>query len=114
MGRAARRKTAPHFSWPSLPVKAPFAGGLFLLSAVLLTGCVAPLTQREAQSYAQLSLRRYCSRTMPCHPARFVKAQHMPSGWLLDYESDTVKYGVMVHENGGTEVSVWDKSAAAR
>jgi len=94
-------------------VKAACAGGLVLLSAFVLTGCVAPLTQREAQSYAQLSLRRYCSQTMPCHPARFVHAQHMPTGWLLDYESDTVKYGVMVHENGGTQVSVWDKSAAA-
>ena len=93
-------------------MRAASAGGLLLLSAFVLAGCVAPMTEREAQGYARLSLRRYCSQTLPCHPARFVHAQHMPTGWLLDYESDTVKYGVMVHENGGTEVSVWDKSAA--
>jgi hypothetical protein len=88
------------------------AGGLLFLSVCTLAGCLAPMSQREAQSYAQLSLRRYCTETLPCHPTRFVKAQHMPTGWLLDYESDTVKYGVLVRENGVTQVSVWDKSAA--
>lgn len=96
-----------------VPLRGCAAGGLCLLSVFVLAGCLAPMNQREAQSYAQLSLRRYCTETLPCHPARFVKAQHMATGWLLDYESDTVKYGVMVHENGATEVSVWDKSAAA-
>ncbi|MBV9550136.1 MAG: hypothetical protein JO256_10745 [Alphaproteobacteria bacterium] len=70
------------------------------------------MSQREATSYAQLSLRRYCAETQPCHPARFIKAQHLAAGWLLDYESDTAKYGVMVRENGATQVSVWDKNAA--
>ena len=95
-----------------IPLRRPLAGGLCLLSVLALAGCLAPMGQREAQSYAQLSLRRYCRETLPCHPARFVHAQHMPTGWLLDYESDTVKYGVMVHENGATQVSVWDKGAA--
>ena len=80
-------------------------GGLFILA---LAGCASPITQREAQSYAQLSLRDYCNTGAPCH---FVKAQKMPPGWLLDYESDAAKYGVMVRDNGGTQVSVWAKAA---
>ena len=70
------------------------------------------MTQREAQSYAQLSLRNYCAQSGPCLPARFVKAQHLAGGWLLDYESEKAKYGVMVHQNGFAQVSVWAKDAA--
>lgn len=93
-------------------MKPPFAGGLVLiLSLAALGGCLAPMTQRQAQAYAQLSLRRHCAETLPCHPARFVKAQHLPTGWLLDYESDNAKYGVMVHESGVAQVTVWDKQA---
>jgi hypothetical protein len=86
---------------------------LFLLSILALAGCASPMTQREAQGYAQLSLRRYCSETQPCLPSRFVKAQHLGNGWLLDYESERAKYGVMVHTNGATQVSVWAKDAAS-
>ncbi len=93
-------------------LRGPSSGGLFLLSVLALGGCLAPMSQREAQGFAQLSLRRYCLETQPCHPARFVKAQHLRTGWLLDFESDAAKYGVMVHENGATQVSVWDKQAA--
>ena len=71
------------------------------------------MSQREAQSYAQLSLRDYCGQTPRCLPARFIKAQHLAGGWLLDYESEKSKYGVMVHTNGATQVSVWAKDAAA-
>jgi hypothetical protein len=87
-------------------MKLPIAGGL-LFSILVLAGCAAPMTQREAQGYAQSSLRRYCAPAQPCH---FVKAQHMPTGWLLDYDSAGAVYGVMVRDNGGTDVSVWDKS----
>jgi len=85
----------------------PATGGLLFL-VFILAGCLAPMTQREAQGFAQKSLREYCSGAAPCH---FVKAQKMAPGWLLDYESDAAKYGVMVRKNGGTQVSVWAKSA---
>ena len=91
----------------------PVVGGILLLSVFALAGCLAPLTQRQAQGYAQLSLRRYCLETRPCAPARFVKAQHLKTGWLLDYESETAKYGIMVQESGNTRVTVWAKDAAA-
>ena len=71
------------------------------------------MSQREAQTWAQLSLRDYCTQTQPCLPARFVKAQHLAGGWLLDYESEKAKYGVMVRLNGVTQVSVWAKDAVS-
>jgi len=66
------------------------------------------MTQREAQGYAQRSLRDYCNPGTPC---RFIKGQRLQPGWLLDYESDAAKYGVMVRENGAAQVSVWTKAA---
>jgi hypothetical protein len=94
-------------------MKRPALGGLFLLSIFALCGCASPMSQREATGYAQLSLRRYCIESGPCGPSRFVKAQRLPTGWLLDYESATAVYGVMVHQNGTSQVSVWAKDAAA-
>ena len=82
--------------------------GLFLLAVPTLTGCLAPMTQRQAQTYAQLSLRERCNAGAPC---RFVKAQHLKTGWLMDYDAGAAVYGVMVHESGATEITVWDKGA---
>jgi hypothetical protein len=86
-------------------------GAVFILASLVLAGCMAPMSQREAQSYAALSLRRYCTGTTPCSDTRFVKAERLKPGWLLDYESGTAKYGVLVRDDGNTEVSVWDKGA---
>ena len=88
-------------------MRLPAFGGLLLCIAA--AGCAAPMNQREAQGYAQRSLRTYCNPGAPCH---FVKAQHMQTGWLLDYESGKALYGVMVQPNGGATVSVWAKDAA--
>ena len=63
-------------------MRLPVFRGLFLFSLITLTGCAAPMTQREAQSYAQRSLRDYCNPGAPC---RFIKAQHMAPGWLMDF-----------------------------
>lgn len=90
-------------------MRLPKRGAFFILAVFTLTGCLAPMTQRQAQGYAALSLRRYCVQTTPCAPARFVKAQRLKPGWLLDYESATAKYGVMVQDGGGTQVTVWAK-----
>ena len=85
---------------------------VILFAGAALTGCMSPMSQREAQSYAALSLRHYCADTMPCSSYRFVKAQRLKPGWLLDYRSGTAKYGVLVRDDGNTEVSVWDKGGA--
>ena len=91
-------------------MRLPACGGLCIIILAAVAGCAAPLTQRQAQGYSQASLRRYCNPAAPCH---FVKAQHMPTGWLLDYESATALYGVKVEENGGTTVSVWAKDVSS-
>jgi hypothetical protein len=75
----------------------------------MLSACAAPMTQREAQGTAATSLRRYCSETTPCGPTRILQAQRMGKGWLVDFESATAKYGVLVHTNGATQVSTWKK-----
>jgi hypothetical protein len=85
-------------------------GGLAGFALLALGGCLAPMSQREAQGYGALSMRNYCAETLPCRSYRLVKAQHLGDGWMLDYESDRAKYGVMVHKNGVSEVSVWNKS----
>jgi hypothetical protein len=87
-------------------MRLPVSRSLLLLSLIPLAGCMSPMTQREAQTYAQRSLRDHCSPGAPC---RFVKAQHMAPGWLLDFESATTKYGVLVKDNGTTDVSIWKK-----
>ena len=83
--------------------------GALLLSCAALTACAGPMTQREAQGYAATSLRRYCTQTAPCGPTRIVQAQRLGTGWLVDFESATFKYGVMVHDTGASQVSVWKK-----
>jgi hypothetical protein len=94
-----------------------FRGALIVAAAFALTGllagCLSPMNQREAQSYASLSLRKYCADTAPCGTYRLVHAERLKPGWLLDFESDKAKYGVMVHDNGVTQVSVWQKGVAA-
>jgi hypothetical protein len=90
-------------------MKHPIAGGLFLLSIPLLTACAGPMSQREAQGTAAASLRRWCTQTTPCAPYRITRAQRLGDGWLIDFESTTTAYGVMVHDNSATEVSAWKK-----
>ncbi len=69
------------------------------------------MSQREAQGTAATSLRRWCAETTPapCAPYRIVKAQRLGKGWLIDFESLSTTYGVMVHDNSATEVSAWKK-----
>jgi hypothetical protein len=87
-------------------VKPALPGVLFLF---VLAGCAAPLSQREAQSYAATSLRRYCADTAPCAPYRVTQAQRLGDGWLVDFDSATTKYGVMVHNSGTAQVTAWKK-----
>ncbi len=87
------------------------ARGLLLFSLIVLTGCASPMSQREAQGYGALSLRDYCAGTAPCLAYRLVRAQKLGDGWMLDYESGTTRYGVMVHRNGVAQVTAWAKDA---
>ncbi len=64
--------------------------------------------QREAVTRANRSLTSFCAKTA-CGQARRVKAQQLKDQWLVDYESQTRLYTVMVDRGGNTQVSVWDK-----
>ena len=67
--------------------------------------------QREAQGYAANSIRRYCAET-PCGALKVVKAQRLGDGWMVDFETPTTTYGVMVHNDGNTQVTAWKKEVA--
>ena len=69
------------------------------------------MTQREAQVTALLSLRDYCANTLPCAPFRVSRTQRLGDGWLVDFESASATYGVMVHRNGSTQVTNWQKNS---
>ncbi|HJR55929.1 MAG TPA: hypothetical protein VJ798_05070 [Rhizomicrobium sp.] len=70
------------------------------------------MSQREAQGYAANAIRKYCAQTNPCGSLRVVKAQRLGDGWMVDFETATTTYGVMVHNNGNTQVTAWKKDAA--
>ena len=83
--------------------------GAALLSCLALGACAGPLSQREAQIAAARSLRSYCAETARCAPYRVTRTQRLGDGWLVDFESATSTYGVMVHRNGSTDVTNWQK-----
>ena len=85
--------------------------GAALLSIITLAACAGPMSQREAQVTALYALRGYCADTVPCAPYRVGRTQRLGDGWLVDFESATSTYGVMVHRNGSTEVTNWQKNS---
>lgn len=86
--------------------------GAILLSAAALAACAGPMTQREAQVTALRSLRSHCAETtLPCAPYRVTRTQRLGDGWLVDFESATMTYGVMVHRNGNVRVTNWQKNS---
>ncbi len=83
--------------------------GALLLFCLMLTACAGPMSQREAQVAAAQSLRSYCAQTLPCSAYRVTRTQRLGDGWLVDFESATSTYGVMVHRDGSTDVTNWKK-----
>ena len=68
------------------------------------------MSQREAQVTALRSLRSHCAESTRCTPYRVTRTQRLGDGWLVDFESATMTYGVMVHRNGNTQVTNWQKN----
>ncbi len=81
-----------------------------LLCALVLAGCAAPMRQREAESRASQSLRRFC-RDKTCGTLHLVKAQKLKNRWLVDFETPVGLYTVAVDSGGNTDVTVWDKNS---
>ena len=90
----------------------PHSAGAILISGLMLTACAGPMGQREAQIYAAASIRKYCAEKSPCGALKVVKAQRLGEGWMVDFESPDTTYGVMVRNNGGTQVTAWKKGIA--
>ena len=65
--------------------------------------------QREAVTRANRSLANFCRQT-PCDQPRLRQAQKLKDRWLVDYESQTRLYTVMVDNGGNSQVSLWDKN----
>ena len=84
-----------------------------VLASLILAGCATVLSQRQALTYATAGLNRFCAETGPCEPRQISGAQRLKQGWLIDFDAPNTRYGVMVHDNRVTEVSVWKKGIAA-
>jgi hypothetical protein len=65
--------------------------------------------QREAVTRANRSLASFC-RQAACDQPKLRKAQKLKDRWLVDYESQTRLYTVMVDNGGNSQVSLWDKN----
>jgi hypothetical protein len=84
------------------------AGAIFL-SSLVLAGCASPMSQREAQTYAASSIRKYCAEATTCGALRVTRAQRLGDGWMVDFETPDTTYGVMVRNNGSTQVTAWKR-----
>ena len=90
----------------------PPARGAFIAAAcILLGGCFAPMTQREAQDIAQARLARYCAGR--CGALALGHTQKIKDRYLVDYEAPRQKFTVIVENDGNSQVTVWDKSRDA-
>jgi hypothetical protein len=83
-------------------------GAAFILGLLVLAGCAGPIRQREAESLAGRSLRRFC-QDKSCGALHMVKTQKLKNRWMVDYETPGGLYTVAVDESGATDVTVWNK-----
>ncbi|HET7086855.1 MAG TPA: hypothetical protein VFI23_18955 [Rhizomicrobium sp.] len=82
-------------------------GAFFAIAAMLLCGCVAPMTAREAQTLAHERVVKYCGGH--CGALALAHTQKIKSRWLVDIEAPRQKFTVIVEDDGNSQVTVWDK-----
>ncbi len=82
-------------------------GGFIVLSGVLLAGCFAPMTTREAQDIASARVTKFCRGN--CGKVALAKTQQIKDRWLVDFDAPKHKFTVTVENNGNSKVDVWDK-----
>jgi hypothetical protein len=98
------RALSLRYTGPTLPA---LRGALVAISFVLLGGCIAPMTTREAQDIAQTRLTKYCNGR--CGALALGRTQKIKSRWLVDFEAPRQKFTVIVEDNGNSKVTVWNK-----
>ena len=89
-------------------LRGPTKGALIAILVATQTGCVAPMTTREAQGIAQQRLVKYCNGR--CGAVTLGHTQKIKSRWLVDFEAPRQKFTVIVENDGNTRVTVWDKA----
>jgi len=87
-------------------VKLSIRGGAAVI-AVLLCGCITPMTTREAQDIAHQRIVRYCSGR--CGALTLAHTQKIKSRWLVDYDAPRQKFTVIVEDDGNSKLTVWNK-----
>jgi hypothetical protein len=80
---------------------------LITVAALLLSGCISPMTTREAQTLAHERLVKYCAGR--CGALTLAHTQKIKSRWLVDFEAPRQKFTVIVEDDGNSRVTVWDK-----
>jgi very-short-patch-repair endonuclease len=80
---------------------------MIAIAIATLTGCVAPMTTREAQGVARERLVKYCNGR--CGDLALARTQKINSRWLVDFEAPRQKFTVIVEDDGNSKVTVWDK-----
>ncbi len=74
---------------------------------ILLGGCFAPMTAREAQDIANVRLTRYCRGN--CGDFKLARTQKIKDRYLVDFEAPRQKFTVIVENDGNAKVTTWDK-----
>jgi hypothetical protein len=92
-------------------VTAPFRGLNILVVSIALSGCIAPITAREARDIAHERLNKYCGGR--CGQLAWSNTQKVKKRWLVDFDSKGQKYTVIVENDGNSRVTVWDKGVPA-
>ena len=88
----------------------PFRGLSILILAAVLSGCIAPMSAREARDIAHTRLDKYCRGR--CGQLAWSNTQKLQKRWLVDFEGQKQKFTVIVEDDGNSRVTVWDKGVA--
>jgi hypothetical protein len=92
-------------------VTAPFRGLCILVIGMALSGCLAPMTAREARDIAHSRLDKYCQGR--CGTLAWNNTQKIRKRWLVDFEDQRQKFTVIVEGDGNSRVTVWQKGVPA-
>ena len=82
-------------------------GILTAIAAVSLSGCIAPMSTREAQDIAHERLVKYCQGR--CGALTLSGTQKIKSRWLVDFDAPRQKFTVIVEDDGNSKVTIWNK-----
>jgi len=78
-----------------------------LSAALLLTGCISPMTTREAQQIASGRINKYCAGH--CGAVALAHTQKIKKRWLVDFEGPRQKFTVIVEDDGNSKITTWNK-----